>query len=98
MTVFYNMLDTSAYNAFVLWASIYSDWNENKLTKQRLCLKELGKSFIFPYIEVRANVPRSEDSIKNSETNTEKSESEPLESSENTSLCVKRAQALSIYQ
>ncbi|KAM3926735.1 piggyBac transposable element-derived protein 4-like [Leptodactylus fuscus] len=31
MILFYNILDVSAYNAFVLWREIDPDWNRNKL-------------------------------------------------------------------
>ncbi|KAM3911226.1 piggyBac transposable element-derived protein 4-like [Leptodactylus fuscus] len=31
MIIFYNILDVSAYNAFVLWREIDPDWNRNKL-------------------------------------------------------------------
>ncbi|GFR20042.1 hypothetical protein TNCT_49391 [Trichonephila clavata] len=41
------MLDTSAYNAYVLFTSIHSNWNENNLTKRRLFLEELRKNHSF---------------------------------------------------
>lgn len=62
MIIFYNMLDTSAYYAYILWTSIDSKWNEKKLTKRRLFLEELGKSLIAPYIQARQNFPRTEES------------------------------------
>ncbi|XP_077128955.1 26S proteasome non-ATPase regulatory subunit 14 isoform X1 [Ranitomeya variabilis] len=58
--LFYNILDISAYNAFVLWREIDPDWNRNKLHKRRLFLEELGKSLVRPYIESRKVTPRSE--------------------------------------
>lgn len=91
LIVFYNMLDTSAYNAFVLWTSIDSKWNEKRLTKRRLFLEELGKSLIFQHIEARQRLPRSEDSIKVVKRIQRKSENVPSGSAENTSLCIKRA-------
>ncbi|KAM4036366.1 LOW QUALITY PROTEIN: piggyBac transposable element-derived protein 4-like [Anomaloglossus baeobatrachus] len=51
MVIFYNMLDVSAYNAFVLWKEIDPNWNKNILYKRRLFLEELGKSLVSPYIE-----------------------------------------------
>lgn len=51
MIVFYDMVDITAYNAFVLWTSINPGWNENKLTRRRLFLKELGKSLISAHID-----------------------------------------------
>ncbi|KAJ4446385.1 hypothetical protein ANN_13081 [Periplaneta americana] len=38
--LFYNILDVSAYNAYVLWTSIDPNWNANKLTRRRLFLEE----------------------------------------------------------
>ncbi|CAH2009351.1 unnamed protein product [Acanthoscelides obtectus] len=62
MVIFYNMIDTSAYNAFVLWTSINPNWNENKLTKRRLYLEELGKALVTPLITSRKFLPRGEES------------------------------------
>jgi len=39
--VFYNIVDTTAYNAFVLWTEINPHWNENILHKRRIYLEEL---------------------------------------------------------
>lgn len=60
--VFYNMLDISAYNAYVLWTSINPQWNKDKLYKRRLFLEELGKCLINPYIISRTHKPRTEES------------------------------------
>lgn len=64
MIVFYNMLDCSAYNAFILWTSINYEWNEGKLTKRRIFLEELGKQLISTYIQTRQHMPRNEESRK----------------------------------
>lgn len=42
---FYNMLDMSAYNGYVLWTAVNPNWN-NKLLKRRKFLDELEKSVI----------------------------------------------------
>jgi len=61
--VFYNILDTTAYNAFVLWTEINPHWNENILHKRRIYLEELGKHLVSPYIETRKRLPRNEPAI-----------------------------------
>lgn len=58
MVVFYNILDVSAYNAFVLWTQIDLGWNAKKNHKRRLFLQELGNLLIKPYIERRERIPR----------------------------------------
>lgn len=45
-----NMVDISAYNAFILWTSINIDWNSNALTKIKLLLEEISKYLISVYI------------------------------------------------
>lgn len=62
MIIFYNMLDISAYNAYVLWHSINPNWNRNKLTGRRIFLEELGKLLITPYIINRQYKPRTVES------------------------------------
>ena len=47
VNVFYNILDTTAYNAFVLWTEINPHWKENILHKRRIYLEELGKTSCF---------------------------------------------------
>lgn len=58
--LFYNILDVSAYNAFVLWREINPDWNKNVLYKRRLFLEELGKQMVTPYMLSRQHKPRTE--------------------------------------
>lgn len=41
ITVFYNIIDVSAYNAFVLWLEINPTWHKMKLTKRRIFWKNL---------------------------------------------------------
>ncbi|XP_070604145.1 NADH dehydrogenase (ubiquinone) complex I, assembly factor 6 isoform X1 [Erythrolamprus reginae] len=60
MIMFYNILDVSAYNAFVLWREIDPNWNRSKLHKRRMFIEELGKSLVRPYIETRKVNPRIE--------------------------------------
>lgn len=58
MVVFYNILNVSAYNAFVLWTHIHQGWNSTQNTKRRMFLEELGNSLVKPHIEQRERVPR----------------------------------------
>lgn len=60
MTVFYNMIDVSAYNGFVLWCQINPQWNAGKLTKRRIFLEELGRSLVEPYVQNRSRMPHCE--------------------------------------
>uniref|UniRef100_A0A3B3RN32 PiggyBac transposable element-derived protein domain-containing protein n=1 Tax=Paramormyrops kingsleyae TaxID=1676925 RepID=A0A3B3RN32_9TELE len=58
MVVFYNILDVSAYNAFVLWTHIHLGWNSTKKHKRRLFLEELGNCLVKAHIQRRERVPR----------------------------------------
>uniref|UniRef100_A0A8C1HMV5 PiggyBac transposable element-derived protein domain-containing protein n=1 Tax=Cyprinus carpio carpio TaxID=630221 RepID=A0A8C1HMV5_CYPCA len=59
MVIFFNMLDVSAYNSFVLWTKINPSWNKGKNSKRRLFLEELGVALVAPYMKRRHYVPRS---------------------------------------
>lgn len=59
MVVFHNILDVSAYNAFVLWMAINPGWNAQKTFKRRLFLEELGRALTTPHIERRTGIPRA---------------------------------------
>lgn len=58
MVVFYNILDVSAYNAFVSWTHIHQGWNSTKKHKRKMFLEELGNSLVKPHIERRERMPR----------------------------------------
>lgn len=62
MIIFYNIIDTSAYNAFVLWREINPGWKKNVLYKRRIFLDELGRLLVSPYIVARKMQPRNEQS------------------------------------
>ncbi|XP_063741958.1 piggyBac transposable element-derived protein 4-like [Eleginops maclovinus] len=59
LVIFYNIVDMSAYNAYVLWTAINQKWNAGKLYRRRLFLEELGKALITPKIQTRARPARS---------------------------------------
>lgn len=59
LVIFYNMIDVSAYNAFVIWMEIFPEWNVSKLYKRRIFLEELGKALVVPHIQRRRHMPRT---------------------------------------
>lgn len=59
LVVFYNIVDVSAYNAYVLWIEINQQWNASKLYRRRLFLEELGKALVTPKIQNRARPARA---------------------------------------
>ncbi|GLD56432.1 piggyBac transposable element-derived protein 4-like protein [Lates japonicus] len=59
LVIFYNMIDVSAYNAFVIWTEIFPDWNVSKLYKRCIFLEELGKALVTPHIQRRQHLPRT---------------------------------------
>ncbi|XP_008423828.1 piggyBac transposable element-derived protein 4-like [Poecilia reticulata] len=59
LVVFYNIVDVSAYNAYVLWIEINQHWNASKLYRRRIFLEELGKALVTPKIQNRARPARS---------------------------------------
>ena len=46
MVLFYNILDISAVNSFVVWKHLNPDWNNGKNHQRRLLLKELRTSLV----------------------------------------------------
>ena len=59
LVIFFNMLDISAYNAFVIWMALNPEWNRRKLQRRRLFLEELGKALMRPQIQRRQHAPRT---------------------------------------
>lgn len=57
VALFSNIMDVSAYNAYVIWTEINPAWNSNKLFKRRLFLEELGNEMIKPHIIRRKKLP-----------------------------------------
>ncbi|KAJ4948838.1 hypothetical protein JOQ06_020361, partial [Pogonophryne albipinna] len=53
LVVFFNILDVSAYNSFVLWSEINPAWNQGKCNKRRLFMEELGRQLVIPHIQRR---------------------------------------------
>ncbi|KRY10540.1 hypothetical protein T12_7055 [Trichinella patagoniensis] len=44
--LFYNIIDVSAYNAYVLWTEKHPAWNVRRLHKRRLFVEELCKALV----------------------------------------------------
>jgi len=60
LVVFHNMLDVSAYDAFVIWREVHPDWMPGKRNKRRVFLELLGKVLAYPFMERRKRLPRTE--------------------------------------
>ncbi|XP_071315182.1 piggyBac transposable element-derived protein 4-like [Trachinotus anak] len=59
VALFHNILDVSAFNAYVVWTAIHPTWNQGKSFKRRLFLAELGKALVTPLIQRRQHIPRT---------------------------------------
>ncbi|XP_044045463.1 piggyBac transposable element-derived protein 4-like [Siniperca chuatsi] len=59
LVLFYNILDVSAYNAFVLWTAQNPSWNQKKTFRRRLFIEELGKMLVSPQMQRRQRLPRT---------------------------------------
>ncbi|KRX31322.1 hypothetical protein T06_14533, partial [Trichinella sp. T6] len=57
--IFYNIIDVSAYNAYVLWTEKHPTWNARRLHKRRLFVEELGKALVQPEMMRRKTLPRT---------------------------------------
>ncbi|KRZ12308.1 PiggyBac transposable element-derived protein 4 [Trichinella zimbabwensis] len=59
LVVFYNIIDVSANNGYLLWTHCSPEWNASKKYRRRLYLEELGKALITPQILRRKRIPRA---------------------------------------
>lgn len=57
--VFSNILDISAYNAFVLFIKVNPTWKMNSFHKRRLFIEKLGMTLVTQQIEKRKHLPRA---------------------------------------
>ncbi|XP_068451616.1 piggyBac transposable element-derived protein 4-like [Clinocottus analis] len=60
LVVFHNVLDVSAYNAFVVWRELNPGWLPGKRNKRRVFLERLGRALVAPFMERRERRPRTE--------------------------------------
>ena len=63
MALFCNMMDISAYNAFVIYSEIKPIWNQRKKYKRRIFLEELSKSLVKEEIIRRKRVPQGNNAV-----------------------------------
>ncbi len=57
--LFFDMVDISAYNAYVLFTAANPSWNQAKLFRRRLFLEKLGNSLVSAAILRREHLPRT---------------------------------------
>ena len=55
MVLFYNILDISALNFFVVWTHLNPDWNANKKQRRCLFIKQLGKDLIKQHLQATSS-------------------------------------------
>ncbi|XP_049320225.1 piggyBac transposable element-derived protein 4-like [Astyanax mexicanus] len=59
LVLFFNCIDISAFNAFVLFTAVVPSWNQQRTYRRRLFLEELGKSMVSSEIVRRRHPPRT---------------------------------------
>ncbi|KRX26265.1 PiggyBac transposable element-derived protein 4 [Trichinella nelsoni] len=59
LVIYCNIIDVSAYNAYVLWTEKHPAWNVGRLHKRRLFLEELGKAVVQPEMMRRKTPSRT---------------------------------------
>ena len=55
--LFYNILDVSAINAYIIWLHLNPQWHAKITHRRRLFLKQLGKDLALPHMTSRLRVP-----------------------------------------
>ena len=58
VVVFSNILDVSVNNAYVLFISVFQDWNVTKHHRRRLFIQTIGESLINEHVAERVHPPR----------------------------------------
>ena len=59
LVIFYNILDVSAYNSFVIWSELNPRWKQGESQRRQHYLIELGKALVTPLIQGRQSMPRT---------------------------------------
>ena len=75
--MFYNMLEISAINAYIVWKALNPNWNSNNSHKRRFYLLQLGKEL--------AGV--SEEAIQKTVEQTTETASEPPRKKARCTIC-----------
>jgi hypothetical protein len=65
MVLFYNILDVSGVNAFIIWTHLNPDWHKNKTHRRRLFLKQLGKDLVEEHLRSRLETPGLSAKLRN---------------------------------
>ncbi|XP_052381967.1 piggyBac transposable element-derived protein 4-like isoform X2 [Oncorhynchus keta] len=63
LVIFYNVIDVSSYNVFVIWNKINPTWMPDKRNK-RVFLEQLGKALVTTHIQRRERLPRTAALVK----------------------------------
>lgn len=56
LVFFYNMIDLSVCNTFVIGMEIFPEWDVSKLYKRCIFLEELGKALVVAHIQRRQHM------------------------------------------
>lgn len=83
--VFSNMVDISAYNAFVLFTSANHAWKEGNLAKRRYFLENLGMQLVTPFVKKRQTLPRACFSLEIAKSIRDSSQNDPQSSTSSQS-------------
>lgn len=59
MALFHNIIDVSAYNAYVVWRETHPEWMQTKRNRRRMFLEQLGKDLVRALILRREHAPRA---------------------------------------
>ncbi|CAM4573790.1 unnamed protein product [Leuciscus chuanchicus] len=59
MAVFYNMVDVSAYHAFVKWREVNPSWRQADSFRRRHFLEDLGRALVCLFIQSRRHILRT---------------------------------------
>lgn len=92
MVVFFNIIDVSAYNAFVVW---WIKAGNGKCYKRQLFLEELRKAMVTPLIQRRQHLPRTPSAaalVRDVEASEARATREGTHKRKRCKLCTKRCQ------
>ncbi|KAK7907107.1 hypothetical protein WMY93_015719 [Mugilogobius chulae] len=60
--LFFNMIDMSCFNSYVLFVAVEPTWNAAKTHRRRMYIEELGKSLVSQEVRRRTRIPRTRSS------------------------------------
>ena len=65
MVLFYNILDVSGVNAFMVWTQLNPYWQKNKTHRRQLFLKQLGKDLAEEHTRSKLVIPGLSVTLRN---------------------------------